>query len=149
MTAPDLRNGPPRRWSASVDGVIWLPRLIDKCRAHDAGTLGTYLYGQSPVDDAFLALAGLDYPSFTTIVRANAGDAAVLAGIEARAPGATARLQTWSQQRLANPTVFIRMNDWDDGYSSTTGNDRVLRAIIQPLFGIIVTLFRIARPLRP
>ena len=31
--APDLRRHPPRRWNVTVDGVIWLPRMIDKARS--------------------------------------------------------------------------------------------------------------------
>jgi hypothetical protein len=132
-----------------VRGVVWLPRLIDKCRASEAGTLGSYLYGQSPADDAFLALAGLGYPAFTAIVRASDSDVAVLDAIEAGVPGVTARLQAWSKELLAKPTLFIRMNDWDDGYSAASASDRILRTVVQPLFGIVVTLSRIARPLRP
>jgi hypothetical protein len=126
-----------------------LPRLIDKCRASTAGTLGSYLYGQSPADDAFLARAGLGYPEFTAIVAASSDDEAVLDAIEARSPGSAARLQAWSKELLAKPSLFIRMNDWDDGYGSPSASDRVLRALVQPLFAVVVTLFRIARPLRP
>ena len=36
----DLGQHPPRRWSETLAGMIWLPRLIDKVRAFQAGTLG-------------------------------------------------------------------------------------------------------------
>ncbi len=49
----DLRQQPPRRWSDALAGMIWLPRLIDKVRAFQAGTLGAYAY-PSALDQSFL-----------------------------------------------------------------------------------------------
>ncbi|MGB8519688.1 MAG: DUF5069 domain-containing protein, partial [Candidatus Tumulicola sp.] len=78
MTERDLHAGPPRRWSEEIDGICWLPRLIDKTRAALAGTLGDYLFGQSPMDRALLRALGLSHREFAAIVRAAAGDDAVL-----------------------------------------------------------------------
>ncbi|MDP9111911.1 MAG: DUF5069 domain-containing protein, partial [Candidatus Eremiobacteraeota bacterium] len=74
----DLTAGPPRRWTRELDGIRWLPRLIDKTRAALAGTLGDYLYGQSPVDRALLRALGLGYRDFTAIVMQSANDDAVI-----------------------------------------------------------------------
>ncbi|MBV8531050.1 MAG: DUF5069 domain-containing protein [Candidatus Eremiobacteraeota bacterium] len=117
MQAPDLRSGPPPRWSESVNGIAWLPRLAAKARAYDAGTLGMYLYGQSPVDDAFLKRARLDYSSFLDVVRAQSDDVAVLAEIERRSPGATARLRRWSERLPVTAGWFMSILDVDDGYA--------------------------------
>src|SRR5579884_4274192 len=73
MQALDLRATPPRRWSDELDGIRWLPRMIDKARAAMKGTLGDYLYGQSPMDRSLLRALGLSYKDFTRIVR-EAGD---------------------------------------------------------------------------
>ena len=96
MNAPDLQRGFPPRWSNAVEGIVWLPRLAAKVRAHDAGTLGTYLLGQSPIDDEFLKAAQLSYADFIAIVRASSDNAAVLAGVGAASPGAVDRLRLWS-----------------------------------------------------
>lgn len=117
MVTLDLRNGPPPRWNEAVDGVVWLPRLAAKARAYDAGTLGTYLYGQSPIDDAFLKLARLNYGSFLDVVRSQPDDIATLSEIERRAPGAKARLERWSQQLPARTVWFMSILDVDDGYA--------------------------------
>jgi hypothetical protein len=117
MDAPDLRNGSPPRWSEAVDGVVWLPRFAAKARAYDAGTLGMYLFGQSPIDDAFLKRAYLDYQSFLEIVRSQPNDVAVLAEIDRRAPGSKARLQHWSKQLPARAAWFMSVLDVDDGYA--------------------------------
>jgi len=116
MNAPDLRTQPPRRWSDAIDGVIWLPRIAEKARAFDAGTLGSFLYGQSPIDDSFLGDAKLDYDSFLEIVRSASGDAEVLREIERRNPGTTARLQAWSAAFPKRRAVYIRLWDLDEGY---------------------------------
>jgi len=40
----DLWIQPPRRWNETLAGYLWLPRLIDKIRAFQSGTLGAYAY---------------------------------------------------------------------------------------------------------
>ena len=116
--APNLRNGPPPRWSEDIDGVVWLPRFAAKARAYNAGTLGMYLYGQSPIDDAFLKQARLDYASFLGIVLAQPDDAGVLAEIERRNVGATAALRRWSGRLSVKMGWFMSVLDVDDGYAS-------------------------------
>ena len=115
--APDLRTAPPPRWSEAVGGVVWLPRFAAKARAYEAGTLGMYLYGQSPIDDAFLKQARLDYASFLAIVLAQPDNAAVLAEIERRTPGATAALQAWGKALRVKMGWFMAVLDVDDGYA--------------------------------
>ena len=94
MNAPDLQRGLPPRWSDAVEGIVWLPRLAAKVRAHDAGTLGTYLLGQSPIDDELLKTAQLNYAQLIEIVRASADDAAVLAAILKDQPPPMSQRQT-------------------------------------------------------
>ena len=147
MAGPDLRVTPPPRWSAATGGVIWLTRFAAKVRAHDAGTLGTYLLGQSPIDDEFLAAAQLDYPSFMAIVRDATDDASVLAAIEARAPGATGRLQLWSTEMPVRRRLHIHMLDLDDGYERSQWFT-LLRGAAAAIFVPLVHLLRALRPLK-
>ncbi len=124
-----------------MGGVQWLPRFIDKARALRAGTLGVYLYGQSPIDAEFLKTAGLSYRRFMSIVDAHgADDAAVLAEIEAQRPGAADRLRAWSQTIATRHRVFMAVLDLDDGYKKTWYSE-VLRAagaaIVPPLVGVL------------
>ncbi len=99
-----------------MDGVVWLPRLIDKARAFDAGTLGVYLFGQSPVDRCFLRAARLDYAAFLEAARHAPGDAGVLDAIERASPGATARLRAWSLRPCAVCRFTFALVDADEGY---------------------------------
>lgn len=119
MAERDLHAVPPRRWSEEIDGICWLPRLIDKTRAALAGTLGDYLFGQSPMDAALLRVLGLGYRDFAAIVRAAPGDDAVLASIAARDPAAPSRARAWSASMPRRNRVFLWLLDVDDGYRSS------------------------------
>lgn len=147
MNATDFERGVPPRWNEAVDGVIWLPRLAAKVRAHDAGTLGTYLLGQSPIDDEFLRAAQLDYAGFIAIVRAAATDGAVLSAIAAASPGALDRLKLWSLEMPVRRRTFMRLLDLDDGYDRPAWLNAI-HALLSPLFVPLVALARALRPLR-
>lgn len=145
MIAGDLALRPPRRWSTSVDGVIWLPRLIDKARAFDAGTLGIYLFGQSPVDRCFLRAARLDHAAFLDAVRSADTDVDVLGAIERTAPGATARLRAWSLEPCPVCGFTFGLVDADEGYGR--GPAVWLLALIpQRAFETFVGVLRRLRP---
>ncbi len=148
MNAPDLARGFPPRWSDAVDGIVWLPRLAAKVRAHAAGTLGSYLLGQSPVDDEFLKTAQLSYAQLIAIVRASADDAAVLAAIAAASPGAVERLRLWSLEMPVRRRTMMKLLDLDDGYDRpawmTVPVAALNAAFLRPLIGFA----RIVRPLK-
>lgn len=112
----DLRVGPPRRWSVELEGVAWLPRLIDKARAVSGGTLGAYLYGQSPTDSGLLKTLGIGYRSFADLVAHAPDDSGVAAALIARDPEAIARAQAWSADLRRNHKAFLWAMDCDDGY---------------------------------
>ena len=112
----DLRREPPRRWSEQVGGIRWLPRLIDKTRCALQGTLGSYLFGQSPVDRALLERLGLSHRDFAEIVAHARDDDAVLAELRARDPKGVARARAWSDTLPQRSRIFLFMIDVDDGY---------------------------------
>ncbi|HVS46350.1 MAG TPA: DUF5069 domain-containing protein [Verrucomicrobiae bacterium] len=116
MNAPDLRRVPPRRWTIEIDGIRWLPRLIDKTRAALAGTLGAYLYGQSPADRALLGSLGIRYRDFTAIVRQADSDDAVFAALRTRDPQSIERARAWSADLPSKQWAFLLLIDIDDGY---------------------------------
>jgi hypothetical protein len=148
MNATDLGRGSPPRWSDAVDGIVWLPRLATKVRAHVAGTLGTYLLGQSPVDDEFLRAAQLSYADFIAIVRAAADDAAVLAAVAAKSPGAIERLKLWSLEMPVRRRVHMWVLDLDDGYNRPALLAVPLAVVNAAILAPLVALLRKARPLK-
>lgn len=117
MQAPNLRTGPPRRWSENIDGIAWLPRLIDKTRAAHAGTLGAYLYGQSPVDRSFLHVFGIGHADFARIVAGASDDRAVVQSLAQRDPGSLDRGRAWSRAMRKKFGWFLFVLDVDDGYA--------------------------------
>lgn len=127
MNAKDLRSEPPRRWDERLGGVPWLPRLIDKARAARAGTLGMYLFGQSPMDRACLRVFGLGYRRFAEIVDASSDDHAVLDAILQHDPEALERARRWAQGFERRHAMFLFVLDLDDGYA--TGPARALRPV--------------------
>ncbi len=117
MHVKDLRFEPPRRWNVAIDGIPWLPRLIDKTRAALAGTLGSYLYGQSPTDCACLRALGVGHRAFAHIVAGARDDADVLAALAARDPEALDRARAWGARLAPEHQLFLFFIDVDDGYA--------------------------------
>jgi hypothetical protein len=77
MTSPQLRP-----MDATLDGYAWLPRMIDKARHHQAGTLGDYVH-PCPVDQRCLGLLGIDVEQLWVVVAEHDDDAGVLDGLRA------------------------------------------------------------------
>ena len=117
MQVRDLRREPPRRWNEELDGVAWLPRLIDKTRASFRGTLGAYLYGQSPVDTEVLHALGLGHRAFAEIVAAAPDDRAVVDALLRRDAFAMDRGRRWTATARRRWCAFFYALDLDDGYA--------------------------------
>jgi hypothetical protein len=109
--------------------------------------LGTYLLGQSPVDDEFLKTAQLSYADFIAIVRASSDNAAVLAGVGAASPGAVDRLRLWSLEMPVRRGLMMRLLDIDDGYDRPAWLT-VPVAAGNALLGPLIGLLRKVRPLK-
>ncbi|MBU6427959.1 MAG: DUF5069 domain-containing protein [Cyanobacteria bacterium REEB65] len=73
----DLTKQVPRSPFAELGGVAWLPRAIDKGRAHLAGTNGEYNF-DCPMDKILFEHLGIDAPAFLVALRSNGSDEAML-----------------------------------------------------------------------
>ncbi len=73
IDAPDLSKTLPRSPFELLAGYILLPRIIDKCRADAAGTLGEYSSGCG-LDLQFFNHFNLGYESFKEYVATGASD---------------------------------------------------------------------------
>ena len=116
MISRDLSKVPPRRWNEELAGIKWLPRLIDKTRATLDGTLGPYLFGQSPMDRSFLRAIGLRHRDLTRIVANSLTDDDVFRTIFAQTPEGVERARAWSATLQARHAWFLFILDLDDGY---------------------------------
>lgn len=97
----DLRTTFPRSMKVKLAGYVHLARMIDKCRAVVAGTVGEYIY-PCPMDERLLDYAGITAEQFTAAVKANATDDGVADWFQRTAtPHQAAELAEWNRQLLA------------------------------------------------
>jgi hypothetical protein len=115
MEAPNLCACAPRRWSAEIAGVRWLARLADKARAAHNGSLGTYLYGHSPMDRSLLRALGCTHDEFARVAVAARDDTALASALQSYDPDLR-RAREWSAQLPKRFGWFLAVLDIDDGY---------------------------------
>lgn len=111
LSAPDLRRHPPRSPRVPLGGYVHLPRLIDKARAHLAGTNGDYAY-DCPIDAHFFTFTGLTPEAFLEAVRTADSDSAILAWVRAQAPRASAAIELWSATLTRRGPADAEMHEW-------------------------------------
>ncbi|HEX3469509.1 MAG TPA: DUF5069 domain-containing protein [Candidatus Elarobacter sp.] len=142
----ETKTGVPRRWTVEIDGIRWLPRMIDKARMRERGELGSYLLGHSPVDRAFLARAGVSTEEFATVAGAESDDAAVLAALRARSGWDEERMRRWSERFPVTYRRFISLWDLDEGYRRPNLLERIGMAAFRPVEGFVMGVFRRIKP---
>jgi Domain of unknown function (DUF5069) len=130
----------PRRWSVELDGVRWLPRMIDKARMRNRGELGPYLLGHSPVDHALLKRLKLTTDRFAEIVRDAPDDDAVLAAV--RSTWDEPSVRRWSGRFTSTYRFYIPMWDVDEGYTRPTRLQALGFALYRPFEPIAMGLIR-------
>ncbi|MBM3270058.1 MAG: DUF5069 domain-containing protein [Candidatus Sericytochromatia bacterium] len=79
MQAKDLSREFPRSPFESIQGIPWLPRLIDKVRAKQAGTLGDYTPFPCGADKRFIATFHVDGGALEQVIFGGASDEEVAA----------------------------------------------------------------------
>ncbi|HTV72768.1 MAG TPA: DUF5069 domain-containing protein [Candidatus Acidoferrales bacterium] len=135
----------PRRWTVEVDGIRWLPRMIDKARMSASGGLGAYLIGNSPVDRALLRHLKLTTPEFVEIATAYREDAAVLDALRQRGFDEP-RVRSWSDRFPQTYRWLIPLWDLDEGYIKPNAVTRVALAVFRKTEGPLMAAFRKISP---
>jgi hypothetical protein len=90
LAAKDLAREDPAPMDAKLDSYPWLPRMIDKARASQAGTLGSCYRYPCPIDARCLDLLGITADAFRDIAT-RVDDQALLSEL-ARIGASTERL---------------------------------------------------------
>ena len=106
----------PPRWDVEVDGIRWLPRMIEKARMRERGTLGAYLIGHSPVDAALLERLNITTEAFVQLVREQPDDTSVLIALRAQGFDEAA-VRRWSDAFPHRYALYITLWDLDEGYT--------------------------------
>lgn len=131
----------PRRWNVELDGVRWLPRMIDKARMRERGELGNYLLGHSPVDHALLTRMNLTTDQFADIVRNAPDDAAVLDAVRAHGWDEE-RVRRWSARFTSTYRTYIMLWDLDEGYLRPNALQAAGLALFKRFEGAAMSLLR-------
>src|SRR6266853_6945416 len=84
LKAKDLTHEFPRSPRETLAGYVLAARVLDKCRAAIAGTLGEYHF-YCPLDRLFFEFAGIKAESFRSFVATGANDDEVAAWISEHA----------------------------------------------------------------
>ena len=139
MTTPPPTK--PRRWSTEVDGIKWLPRMIDKARMREAGVLGSYLLGHSPVDRSLLGRLGMSTDEFAALACRCADDQAALAALRTRGFD-EARVRKWSEGFETRFKAYIPLWDLDEGYREPKAYEKPMMALARVIEGPLMGLAR-------
>ncbi len=131
----------PRRWTVEVDGIRWLPRMIDKSRMREAGALGPYLLGHSPVDRSLLERLKMTTDEFAAIACRCSDDAAVLAALRTHGFD-EARVRRWSDRFEETWKRYIALWDADEGYCEPKPFERPLLGLLRTIEGPLMALAR-------
>lgn len=96
--APDLTRHPPRSPRAKLGGLVHLPRLLDKARAHAAGKIGDYKW-HCPLDQRLCTFLGLDVEALLAEVKKGRSDTEMLAWVMANSkhPRTAWEIRAWSE----------------------------------------------------
>jgi hypothetical protein len=105
------------------------------------GTLGTYLFGNSPVDRALLARLAMTTKEFTEIAAAQPDDSAVLDALRRRGFD-EARVRRWSDRFARTYCALIPLWDLDEGYVAPNAGTRVGMALYRKIEGPLMELMR-------
>lgn len=100
-TGLDLKQAAPRSARIRLGGYMLLPRLIDKCRADIAGTIGDY-HTNCMLDQEFLLFVGIDYDALREQIERGAGDHAIL------------DWTTANQSQPRSPWEIVRWNEYQE-----------------------------------
>ena len=101
ITAKDLTKEFPRSPLEELDGLPWLPRLIDKVRALQAGKHGDYTPYPCGGDRHFLGVVGVDADELKALIYSGADDIEIARWVKAHAsPGFSERINAYREHAL-------------------------------------------------
>jgi len=93
----DLSNSAPRTPYDTLGGIVFLPRAIDKMRAHIAGTKGDYNSRLGTSERMLRYLFGITGDDFEQIVREQPSDEGVLRSLLTRVPLSPEDIDDWNE----------------------------------------------------
>ena len=108
----DLRRKAPRAPQLRLGGFAVAARVLDKCRAEQAGINGECHYN-CPIDRAFFAASGLNAVDFSAMVATGADDAVAGDWIRREAKSGVLGRSVWNVLATLYPGFLIMLlDDW-------------------------------------
>jgi hypothetical protein len=95
LSAPDLTQHPPRSVRVRIGGYAHLARLLDKARAHLAGTAGEYHYN-CPLDERFFAFTGIGHEAMLAEIKTGKTDVQILEWVNTTSKRPIHEVIAWS-----------------------------------------------------
>jgi len=96
----DLRTKFPRSPKEQLAGYAHVPRIIDKARAHNGGTLGDYIFN-CPMDQSWFEFSGVAAQAFADAVKSR-DDRQMEEWVRQQAtPHTPEEITAWNQRLLA------------------------------------------------
>jgi hypothetical protein len=99
MNPTDLTQRPPRSPRVKLGGCVMLPRMLDKGRAHLAGTVGEYHFN-CPLDQRLTAFLGVSADDILKLLKDGKSDSEVLAWIRDNTKRTDFEIYHWSEYQL-------------------------------------------------
>lgn len=121
----DLTQRPPRSARVRLGGYAILPRMLDKGRATIAGQNGEFKYA-CPLDQEFLAFAGIDPEKLLAQLAAGRSDSEILAWINASAVHQRSpfEIEAWSAFQERRTPGSLEKREYFSGVHRQTGQSR-------------------------
>jgi len=108
----DLRREAPRAPQRRLGDFAVAARVLDKCRAEQAGANGEYHYN-CPIDRLFFTASGLKAADFSAMVATGADDAAAADWIRRATKAGTLRRSIWNVLATIHPGfLLMNLDDW-------------------------------------
>jgi hypothetical protein len=109
LSAPDLTTTVPRSPFDELGGYAWLPRLVDKARAHYAGTRGEYSAYPCPGDKGFLGFFKLDANALGEKIKSGADDGEIANYVCSNAKGDQVVFRNSLRNPSKNPILMLAL----------------------------------------
>jgi hypothetical protein len=122
--ALDLTRTVPRSPFDELGGYAWLPRLVDKARACNAGLNGEYSPYPCMGDKGFLGAFKLDHAALGELIKSGADDSAIADYVRTHAKGDPKAYNQSLRMPAGNPMIGIALFFMRRSLRKKLGNTR-------------------------
>jgi hypothetical protein len=123
MNPIDLTQRPPRSPRVKLGGCVLLPRMLDKGRAHAAGTVGEYHFN-CPLDQRLTAFLGINADEVLKLLKDGKSDSEVLAWIRENTKRTDFEIFQWSEYQAQRAPSDIEGREYVSGMVKNVAADR-------------------------